>query len=60
MMYLTQRETFQKATSYGLEHMKIKLINQDKWNGHNFPLKQLLVNFSNSILNNFNWNKNQI
>ena len=32
---------FSTARPYGLEHIKIELINQDKWNGHNFPLKQL-------------------
>ena len=32
---------FHKSKPYGLEHIKIELINQDKWNGHNFPLKYL-------------------
>ena len=32
---------FLKANSYELEHIKIELINQDKWNGRNFPLKNL-------------------
>ena len=31
---------FHKSKPYGL-HIKIELINQDKWNGHNFPLKYL-------------------
>ena len=30
-----------KAKPYGLEHVKVKLINQGKWNGHNIPLKYL-------------------
>ena len=32
---------FSKAKPYGLEHIKIELINQDKWNRHNFSLKFL-------------------
>ena len=32
---------FLKTKFYGLEHIKIELINQEKWNGHNFPLKYL-------------------
>ena len=32
---------FSKAKPYGLEHMKIELINRGKWNDHNFPLKYL-------------------
>ena len=32
---------FSKAKHYGLEHIRIELINQDKVNGHNLPLKDL-------------------
>ena len=32
---------FSKAKNYGLEHIRIELINQDKVNGHNLPLKDL-------------------
>ena len=56
-MYLAQRETFQKAKPYGLEHIKIELINQDLWNDYSFPLKNLVVNFGNFILENSNWDK---
>ena len=56
-MNLPQKETFQKAKPYGLEHIKVELINQNKWNGHNFPSKNLVINFGNSILNNYNWDK---
>ena len=48
---------FSEAKSYGLEHIKMELINHDKWNGLNFPIKILGVNFGNSILDNSNWNK---
>ena len=37
----TLKINFSNAKPYGLEHIKIELINQDKWNGHNFPLKYL-------------------
>ena len=30
-----------KAKPYGSEHIKIELINQDKQNGHNFPIKYM-------------------
>ena len=40
-MYLAQRETFQKANPYGLEQKKVELINQNKYNSYNFPLKKL-------------------
>ena len=30
---------FQKLKPYRLEHIKIELMDQDKWNGHNFSLK---------------------
>ena len=56
-LYLAQRETFQKATLCGLEHIKIELINQKKQNGHNFPLKNLVVSFGNCIFDNSNWDK---
>ena len=56
-MYLAQRENFRKAKPYGLEHIKMHLINQDKWNGYYFPLKNLVVNFGNSIIDNSNWDK---
>ena len=45
------------AKPYGLEHITIELGNQGKWNGPNFPLKNLVVNFSNSIFDNSNWGK---
>ena len=32
---------FAKAKSHSLEHMKIDIIKQKKWNGHNFALKYL-------------------
>ena len=32
---------FSKTKPYGLQRTKIELINHDKWNGHNFPLKYL-------------------
>ena len=32
---------FSKPKPYGLEHIQIELVNQDKWNGNNFPLKYL-------------------
>ena len=32
---------FSKTKSYGLEHIKIELINQNRWNDLNFPLKHL-------------------
>ena len=32
---------FSKAGPYWLEHIRIELINQEKWNGLNFPLKYL-------------------
>ena len=35
----TLKINFSKAKPHGLEHIKIELINQDKWNGHNIPLK---------------------
>ena len=50
-----QRETFQNVKPYRLEHIKVELINQDKWNGHNLPLKNLVVAFGNSNLDNSNW-----
>ena len=30
---------FSKANFYGLQHVKIELINHDKWNGNNLPSK---------------------
>ena len=48
---------FSEATSYGLEHIKMEVTNHDKWNGHDFPIKILGVNFGTSILDNSNWNK---
>ena len=32
---------FSKAKSCGLEHIKIELINTEKWNSRDFPLKYL-------------------
>ena len=40
-MHLGRRMLFQKAMAYGMEHIKKELINQDKCNGQNFPLKYL-------------------
>ena len=58
MKPLARRQTFQKPShTYGQEHIKIELTNQGKWNCHNFPLKYLLVNFGNSILDKSNWEK---
>ena len=34
---------FSKAKPYRLEHIKIGLINQEKWNGHNFSMKYMLT-----------------
>ena len=56
-MYISQRETFQKANPQGLEHVKTELINHDNQNGHSFPLKTLVVNFGNFIHDNANWDK---
>ena len=38
---LARNQTFQKFRSYELGHIKIELINQDKWYGHNCTLKYL-------------------
>ena len=47
-----------KAKPYGLEHINIELINQDKWNEWSqFFIKILGVNFGNSIPDNSNWGK---
>ena len=56
-MHLAQRETFQKDKPYGLEHTKKEMMNQYKQNGQNVQLKNLIVNFGNSILDNSNWDK---
>ena len=40
---------YSKAKPYGLEHIKIELINQDEWNGHNFRLKYLELVLVSSI-----------
>ena len=32
---------FSKAKPYGLKHIIIEIINQNKWNGHNFSLRYL-------------------
>ena len=32
---------FSKAKPYGLKYIIIEIINQDKWNGHNFSLRYL-------------------
>ena len=34
---------FSRAKSYWLEDIKIELINREKWNGYNFPLKYLEI-----------------
>ena len=31
--------------SYGLDHIKIELMNHDKWNSHNFPFKKMELIF---------------
>ena len=39
-IFVTDRSSkinFSKAKRYGLDHIKIELINQGKWNVHNFP-----------------------
>ena len=37
----SRKMNFSKAKTYGLEYIKIELINQDKWFGKNFSLKYL-------------------
>ena len=39
--HLAQKYTFQNFRYYGLGHIKMELINHDKWYGNNFPLKYL-------------------
>ena len=56
-MHLARSETFQKDKLYGLEHTKIEMMNRYKWNGQIVQLKNLIVNFNNSILDNSNWDK---
>ena len=34
--HLAQRSTFQKNKLYELVHIKVELINQDKWNDQRF------------------------
>ena len=34
---LAQKQTFKKFRPYGLGHINLELINQQKWYGHNFP-----------------------
>ena len=43
---------FSKVKPYVLEYIKIELINKDKYNGHNFPLKyfELILVTLSSIL----------
>ena len=36
---------FSNAKPYGLERIKVELMNQDKWNGQNFPLKYLELKY---------------
>ena len=48
-------QTIQKAKSYGLEHIKVELINQDI--KIPFSIKILRIKFGNSILDNSNWRK---
>ena len=33
---VSSSKNFAKAKPYGLEHVKIELINQEKWNDHDF------------------------
>ena len=33
--------TFSKAKHFGLEYINIEMIDQNKWNAHNFPLEYL-------------------
>ena len=40
-MHLADKINFSKFRPYGLEHIKIELVNQDKYNGHIFPFKYL-------------------
>ena len=56
-MHLAKSKNFQEAKPYGLEHIKIELIDQCKWNGLSFSLKNLVVKFGNSILDNSNKDK---
>ena len=37
--------------------IKIELIKQEKWYGHNFSLKKLGIHSGNSALDNSNWDK---
>ena len=57
--YLAQKETFQKAKTHELDHIKMELINQSKRNDHNFPLNSFVVSFGNSILNNLQLGQNK-
>ena len=45
-----------KANPYGSEHIKIELINQDKFTGHNFSLKYLELVLV-ALTTNAIWNK---
>ena len=38
-----QRSTLQKVKPYGLGHITIELINQDRWYGYIFPSKNLIL-----------------
>ena len=37
--------------------IKIELIKQEKWYGHNFSLKKLGIRSGNSVLDNSNWDR---
>ena len=43
---------FQKAKPYVLKHVKIELINQDKWNGYNCPLILVTLSLITAIRTN--------
>ena len=55
--HLAQKETFQKAKTHELDHIKMELMNQSKRNGHNFLLNSFVVSFGNSVFNNSNWDR---
>ena len=43
---------FQKAKPYVLKHVKIELMNQDKWNGYNSPLILVTLSLITAIRTN--------
>ena len=50
---LVQKQVFQKARSYGVLHLKVEFICQDKFPGHS----SIGVYFGNSSYDNRNWGK---